>query len=85
MSARSPRQKAAASQPLAHLVVATPDAEHDLLAQLLVGEMALSRNDLKTASTAYGKAAVLSQDPEVPSAPPDLPLRCMTTTARKVR
>lgn len=65
MSARSPRQKAAASQPLAHLVIATPDAEHDLLAQLLVGEMALSRNDLATASAAYGKAAMLSVDPEV--------------------
>ena len=65
MSVRSPRQTAAAAQPLAHLVVATPDAEHDLLAQLLVGEMALSRNDLKTASTAYGHAATLSLDPEV--------------------
>ena len=65
MSARSPRQAAAAAQPLAHLVVATPDAEHDLLAQLLAGEMALSRNDLKTASTAYGHAARLSLDPEV--------------------
>ena len=65
MSARSPRQAAADAQPLAHLVVATPDAEHDLLAQLLAGEMALSRNDLKTASTAYGHAAGLSLDPEV--------------------
>ncbi len=65
MSARSPRQAAAAAQPLAHLVVATPDAEHDLLAQLLAGEMALSRNDLKAASTAYGHAARLSLDPEV--------------------
>jgi len=65
MSARSPRQAAADAQPLAHLVVATPDAEHDLLAQLLAGEMALSRNDLKTASTAYGHAAALSLDPGV--------------------
>jgi tetratricopeptide (TPR) repeat protein len=65
MAARSPRQSAAAVQPLAHLVVATPDAEHDLLAQLLAGEMALSRNDIKTASTAYGHAAALSLDPEV--------------------
>lgn len=62
---QSPRQKAAAAQPLAHLVVATPDAEHDLLAQLLVGEMALSRNDLKTAAVAYGNAASLSRDPEI--------------------
>ena len=65
MSARSPRQDAANAQPLAHLVVVTPDAEHDLLAQLLAGEMALSRNDLKTASAAYGRAAALSLDLEV--------------------
>lgn len=65
MSARSTRQAGADAQPLAHLVVVTPDADHDLLAQLLAGEMALSRNDLKTASAAYGHAAVLSLDPEV--------------------
>jgi tetratricopeptide (TPR) repeat protein len=58
-------QAAAEAQPLAHLVVVTPDAEHDLLAQLLVGEMALNRTDLKTASAAYGRAAALSTDPEV--------------------
>lgn len=55
----------AASQPLAHLVVVTPDAEHDLLAQLLAGEMALSQNDLKSASSYYGKAMALSADAEV--------------------
>jgi tetratricopeptide (TPR) repeat protein len=65
MPTHSPRQAAADAQPLAHLVVVTPDAEHDLLAQLLVGEMALSRTDLKTASAAYGQAAMLSTDPEV--------------------
>ena len=65
MSQRSSRQASADAQPLAHLVVATPDAEHDLLAQLLAGEMALSRNDLNSASVAYSYAAALSQDPEV--------------------
>ena len=65
LSQRSSRQASANAQPLAHLVVVTPDAEHDLLAQLLAGEMALSRNDLKTASVAYGHAAALSLDREV--------------------
>jgi len=55
----------ATAQPLARLVVATPDAEHDLLAQLLAGEMALSRTDLKAASAHYDKAMALSVDPEV--------------------
>ncbi|HWU77842.1 MAG TPA: tetratricopeptide repeat protein [Rhodanobacter sp.] len=53
------------AQPLAHLVVATPDAAHDLLAQLLAGEMALGRTDLKAASTHYDKAMALSVDPAV--------------------
>ncbi|MBB6241752.1 tetratricopeptide repeat protein [Rhodanobacter sp. MP1X3] len=65
MSQRSSRQASVDAQPLAHLVVATPDAEHDLLAQLLAGEMALSRNDLNSASVAYSYAAALSQAPEV--------------------
>ncbi len=52
-------------QPLARLVVATPDAEHDVLAQLLAGEMALTRTDLKTASGHYGNAMALSNDPKV--------------------
>ncbi len=56
---------AATAQPLARMVVATPDAEHDLLAQLLAGEMALGKNDLKAASTHYDKAAALSLDPKV--------------------
>ncbi|OOG52953.1 hypothetical protein B0E47_16365 [Rhodanobacter sp. B05] len=55
----------ATAQPLARLVVATPDAEHDLLAQLLAGEMALSRTDLKAASAHYDKAMALSLDPAV--------------------
>lgn len=52
-------------QPLARLVVATPDAEHDLVAQMLAGEMALNRTDLKAASGHYGIAMALSRDPEV--------------------
>jgi tetratricopeptide (TPR) repeat protein len=52
-------------QPLARLVVATPDAGHDVLAQLLAGEMALTRTDLKTAAGHYGNAMALSNDPKV--------------------
>ncbi|MEO9079273.1 MAG: tetratricopeptide repeat protein [Rhodanobacter sp.] len=55
----------APAQPLARLVVATPDAAHDLLAQLLAGEMALSQTDLKGASAHYDKAMALSTDPAV--------------------
>jgi len=63
----SPRPAASAPppQPLARMVVATPDADHDLLAQLLAGEMALGRTDLAAASAHYGKAMALSPDPEV--------------------
>jgi len=57
--------KSSAPQPLDHLVVVTPDADHDLMAQLLAGEMALTRTDLKTASAAYGKATSLSNDPRI--------------------
>lgn len=53
------------AQPLARMMVATPDAEHDLLAQLLAGEMALGRTDLKGASSHYDKAMALSLDPKV--------------------
>jgi tetratricopeptide (TPR) repeat protein len=52
-------------QPLARLVVATPDADHDAMAQLMAGEMALNRTDLKAASEHYGKAMVASGDPKV--------------------
>ncbi|WP_130620999.1 tetratricopeptide repeat protein [Dyella amyloliquefaciens] len=55
----------ASSQPLDKLVVVTPDEDHDLVAQLLAGEMALTRTDLKAASAAYGRAMVLSNDPKV--------------------
>jgi tetratricopeptide (TPR) repeat protein len=47
------------------MVVATPDPDHDLLAQLLAGELALSGADLKAASQSYDKAMMLSNDPEV--------------------
>lgn len=60
-----PRKVPPPDQPLAHMVVATPDASHDLLAQLLAGEMALNRNDLKAASDAYAGAMALSDDPKV--------------------
>nr|WP_279237419.1 tetratricopeptide repeat protein [Dyella sedimenti] len=58
-------RSSSSGQPLGHLVVATPDEDHDLMAQLLTGEMALTRTDLKAASAAYGRAAVLSDDPKV--------------------
>ncbi len=61
-----PAQKVASStQPLARVVVATPDAEHDVIAQLLAGEMALNHTDLKAASAHYDKAMALSGDPKV--------------------
>ena len=63
--AERPAPVAAAPQPLARLVVATPDADHDVMAQLLAGEMALTHSDLKAAATAYGKAAALSDDAAV--------------------
>jgi len=53
------------AQPLARVVVVTPDEGHDLLAQLMAGEMALGHSDLKAAALHYGKAAVLSDDPGV--------------------
>ncbi|MDE1893642.1 MAG: tetratricopeptide repeat protein [Xanthomonadaceae bacterium] len=64
-SVRPARQATVPPQPLARLVVATPDLEHDLLAQLLAGEMALGRSDLKQASGYYDKAMALSRDPKV--------------------
>lgn len=60
------------AQPLAHLVVATPDADHDVMAQLLAGEMALNHTDLKAASGHYGKAMALSNDPKVAERAADL-------------
>lgn len=64
--------KPASPQPLDHLVVATPDAEHDLVAQLMAGEMAIVRSDLKGAAEAYSKAAMLSNDPRVAGQATDL-------------
>jgi tetratricopeptide (TPR) repeat protein len=55
----------APAQPLARVVVATPDADHDVLAQLLAGELALGHTDLKAASGYYDKAMLLSNDPQV--------------------
>jgi tetratricopeptide (TPR) repeat protein len=64
MSSRS-AQNAAAAQPLARATVPTPDAEHDLLAQLMAGEMALGSTDLPAASAYYDNAMTLSKDPRV--------------------
>lgn len=55
----------APAEPLAHLTVATPTADHDVLAQLLDAQFALDHADLETAATAYRRAADLSEDPEV--------------------
>lgn len=60
-----PADRPAAPQPLARLVLPMPDSDHDVLAQLLAGEMALTHSDLKAAATAYGKASQLSRDPAV--------------------
>ncbi|MDW2980628.1 tetratricopeptide repeat protein [Rhodanobacter sp. KK11] len=62
---RSAPKTIATPQPLAQLTVATPDADHDVVAQLLAGEMALTRTDLKAASSHYDKAMALSNDPKV--------------------
>ncbi|MBV8156607.1 MAG: tetratricopeptide repeat protein, partial [Dyella sp.] len=58
-------QASDAKQPLGRLVVVTPDENHDLIALLMAGEMALTRTDLKAASDAYSRAMVLSNDPKV--------------------
>jgi len=66
--ATAPGQQAsrpASRQPLDHLAVVTPDTDHDLMAQLLAGEMAIVRTDLKAATEAYAKAMALSNDPRV--------------------
>ncbi|HUH55133.1 MAG TPA: tetratricopeptide repeat protein [Rhodanobacter sp.] len=65
MASRPATTAPAPAQPLTHLVVATPDADHDLLAQLLAGEMALNRTDLAGAAAFFGKAMMLSNEPEV--------------------
>lgn len=62
---RSAPKTASSPQPLARLTVVTPDADHDVLAQLLAGEMALTSTDLKAASGHYDKAMALSNDPQV--------------------
>lgn len=51
--------------PLQRIQVATTDADHDVVAQLLLGESALSHNDLKTAARAYGKASRLTTNHQV--------------------
>lgn len=65
---------AAPRQPLARMMVATPDAEHDLVAQLMAGEMALARTDLKAAAASFGRAMRLSRDPKVAARATELAL-----------
>ena len=65
MASRPATTATAPAQPLTHLVVATPDADHDLLAQLLAGEMALNRTDLAGAAGFFCTALLLSDEPEV--------------------
>ena len=62
---RTGAPSSASAQPLAKVIVATPDLDHDLMAQLLAGELALSSADLKAASQSYDKAMMISSDPEV--------------------
>ena len=62
---RPPGARTSSPQPLATAVVATSDADHDLIAQLMAGEMALAHNDLKAAAVAYDKATQLSGDPRI--------------------
>lgn len=55
----------APAQPLDHLNVATPAADHDVLAQLLDAQFAIDHNDLAAAAKSYAKAAALSEDPAI--------------------
>lgn len=71
-SSRPTEKTTGTAQPLAHLVVATPDTDHDVMAQLLAGEMALNHTDLKAASGHYDKAMALSNDPKVAERAADL-------------
>jgi tetratricopeptide (TPR) repeat protein len=65
LPSRPARETPGTPQPLARMVIVTPDAAHDVLAQLLAGEMALTHADLKGASGHYDKAMALSADPKV--------------------
>lgn len=65
VSHRTSTPSSGTTQPLARVVVPTPDLDHDLMAQLLAGELALSSADLKAASQSYDRAMMISNDPEV--------------------
>lgn len=65
LPAAADRPRPTQSQPLQRATVVTTDAQHDLLAQLLVGDMALGRTDLKTAANSYANAMAVSDDPKV--------------------
>jgi Flp pilus assembly protein TadD, contains TPR repeats len=77
----APKAIVATPQPLARIVVATPDAEHDVLAQVLAGEMALTRADLPTAAGFYAQAMTLSSDPKVAARAAELALAIHDDTA----
>ncbi|HXE78421.1 MAG TPA: hypothetical protein VN614_09265, partial [Rhodanobacter sp.] len=66
--------RAVTAQPLARAQLPIPDAQHDLLAQLLAGELALTRTDLATASGFYARAMLLSDDPKVAARAAELAL-----------
>lgn len=71
---QAPAPRVATAQPLARAEVPIPDAQHDLLAQLLAGELALTRTDLPAASGFYGRAMHLSDDPKVAARAAELAL-----------
>jgi tetratricopeptide (TPR) repeat protein len=62
---KTPVARPAPPQPLDTLTVATLPPERDPLTQLMEGDFALARTDLKAAAAAYGRAAPLSGDPQV--------------------
>lgn len=61
-------------QPLDRLQVAIVPPERDLQAQLMAGDFAIANNDLKAAATAYGNAAMISDDANVAARATELAL-----------
>lgn len=54
------------------MIVATPPADHDVLAQLLDAQFAVDHGDTQAAAAAYGRAAAVSSDPAVAERATDL-------------
>jgi tetratricopeptide (TPR) repeat protein len=65
LQGRGDATSSATPQPLARMNLPAADANHDLLTQMLAGELALSDSDLKAAAQAYGNAMMVSKDPDV--------------------